>query len=82
MSASDFTTFLSMYTDYLEMIRTFFLTHSVAGISLWTWMLCLMALSIVVFIFQSISGIGSVGAINSMQGSSEKMDRKLSRKKY
>lgn len=76
MSAADFTSYLGMYTKYLEMIKSFLLSHSVAGISLWTWMLCLMALSIVVFIFQGFSGIGSAGAMTSMQGASEKMDRK------
>lgn len=76
MSAADFTSFLGMYTRYLEMIQTFLQSHSVAGISLWTWTLCLIALGIVVFIFQGFSGIGSAGAMTSMQGASEKMDRK------
>lgn len=82
MSAGDFTSFLGMYTEYLKMIKTFFQSHSVAGISLWTWMLCLIALGIVVFIFQGFSGFGSVGAVTSMQGASEKMDRKIERQKY
>lgn len=82
MSAADFTSYLGMYTGCLEMIKTFFQSHSVAGISLWTWTLCLIALSIVVFIFQGFSGFSSTGAITSMQGASEKMDRNIARKNY